>query len=36
MMPSLIRALGRHARRGMTMSEVMKKNHPEEPHWYLG
>ncbi|ORB28463.1 GNAT family N-acetyltransferase [Mycolicibacterium parafortuitum] len=36
MMPSLIRALGRHARRGMTMGEVMKKHHPEEPHWYLG
>ena len=35
MMPRLLLALGRHAGRGMTIAELMKRNHPEEPHWYL-
>lgn len=35
MMPSFLWAIGRHARRGMAVSELMKKHHPEEPHWYL-
>lgn len=35
MMPSFLLALGLQVGRGMGMSELMKKNHPEEPHWYL-
>lgn len=36
MMPSFLLAIGRHVRRGQTIAELMKRNHPEEPHWYLG
>jgi GNAT superfamily N-acetyltransferase len=35
MMPSFLLAMGRHVGRGMGVSEIMKKHHPEEPHWYL-
>lgn len=35
MMPSFLWAMGLQVGRGMGMSELMKKNHPEEPHWYL-
>ncbi len=36
MMPSFLRAIGRHVRRGQSIAELMKQCHPEEPHWYLG
>lgn len=36
MMPAFAMAMGRHTRRGIVVSELMKQNHPEEPHWYLG
>lgn len=36
MMPSFLWAIGRHARRGQSIAESMKRCHPEEPHWYLG
>lgn len=36
MMPSFLLAMGLQVGRGMGISELMKKNHPEEPHWYLG
>ncbi|MCH9669603.1 MAG: GNAT family N-acetyltransferase [Actinomycetia bacterium] len=36
MMPSFLWAIGRRVGRGMAISELMKKHHPEEPHWYLG
>ncbi|MGD9622485.1 MAG: GNAT family N-acetyltransferase [Mycolicibacterium sp.] len=36
MMPPFILAMGRYTRRGIVVSELMKQNHPEEPHWYLG
>ncbi|VEG56685.1 N-acetyltransferase GCN5 [Mycolicibacterium aurum] len=35
MMPGFLLAMGRHVGRGMGISELMKKHHPEEPHWYL-
>lgn len=35
MIPSFLLAMGRHARRGQRIAELMKRNHPEEPHWYL-
>jgi GNAT superfamily N-acetyltransferase len=35
MMPSFMLALGRHVGRAMGVAELMKRNHPEEPHWYL-
>ena len=35
MMPSFIRAFGLRASAGRQVAELMKKNHPEEPHWYL-
>lgn len=35
MMPSFLLAVGRHVRRGQSVAELMKRNHPEEPHWYL-
>ena len=35
MMPRLLLALGRRSGRGMAISELMKRHHPEEPHWYL-
>jgi len=35
MMPSLVRALGSRLAVGWQTSEMMKRAHPEEPHWYL-
>ncbi len=35
MMPSFLLAIGRYVRRGQSVAELMKRNHPEEPHWYL-
>ncbi len=35
MMPGLLLALGGALRRGLGAAELMKKAHPEEPHWYL-
>jgi len=35
MMPGFLLAMGRHVRRGQGIAELMKRNHPEEPHWYL-
>ena len=34
-MPGLFLAFGRSLRRGLEVEELMKKMHPEEPHWYL-
>lgn len=33
--PSLFLAFGRSLNRGLAITEMMKKVHPEEPHWYL-
>lgn len=35
MMPAFLLAMGRQVGRGQAMADLMKKNHPEEPHWYL-
>jgi ribosomal protein S18 acetylase RimI-like enzyme len=35
MMPAFLLAMGLQVGRGMGVSELMKKHHPEEPHWYL-
>ncbi|HYO00798.1 MAG TPA: GNAT family N-acetyltransferase [Mycobacterium sp.] len=34
-MPGLLLAFGRSLQRGLVLEEMMKKAHPEEPHWYL-
>jgi GNAT superfamily N-acetyltransferase len=34
-MPRLLLAFGTTLRRGLEADELMKKAHPEEPHWYL-
>ncbi len=34
-MPGLYLAFGRSLRKGLEVEEMMKKAHPEEPHWYL-
>ena len=34
-MPGLLVAFGRSLKRGLVLEEMMKKAHPEEPHWYL-
>ena len=34
-MPGLFLAFGLSLRRGIAAEELMKANHPEEPHWYL-
>jgi GNAT superfamily N-acetyltransferase len=34
-MPRLLWTFGRQLARGAQLSELMKKVHPEEPHWYL-
>lgn len=34
-MPSLVLTFGRTLRRGQQVDELMKRHHPEEPHWYL-
>ncbi|MGW0160531.1 GNAT family N-acetyltransferase [Mycobacterium sp. NPDC003323] len=33
--PSMLWTFGAAVRRGMQVSELMKRSHPEEPHWYL-
>ena len=35
MMPALIRALGSRLLAARALSELMKRGHAEEPHWYL-
>ncbi|MGV0653026.1 GNAT family N-acetyltransferase [Mycolicibacterium thermoresistibile] len=35
MMPAFLRAFGRRAAAARQADELMKKHHPEEPHWYL-
>ncbi|MGV9799158.1 GNAT family N-acetyltransferase [Mycobacterium sp. NPDC003449] len=35
MLPALVLAFGRSLGRGKQIAELMKKHHPEEPHWYL-
>lgn len=35
MMPSYLLATGGRTARGRQVGELMKKQHPEEPHWYL-
>lgn len=34
-MPRLLWTFGRSLERGLVIEEMMKKVHPEEPHWYL-
>lgn len=34
-MPRLLWTFGRQVARGIQLDELMKKVHPEEPHWYL-
>ncbi|MFC4373569.1 GNAT family N-acetyltransferase [Nocardia halotolerans] len=36
MLPSILRALGRRALVGKKLGDLLKENHPGEPHWYLG
>ncbi|SDD51139.1 Acetyltransferase (GNAT) family protein [Mycolicibacterium neoaurum] len=33
--PSMLLTFGKAVRRGMQVSELMKRSHPNEPHWYL-
>ncbi|MEH3129496.1 MAG: GNAT family N-acetyltransferase [Mycolicibacterium neoaurum] len=33
--PSMLLTFGGAVRRGMQVSELMKRSHPDEPHWYL-
>jgi len=35
MTPTLVRVLGLRAMQGHAVQELMKRAHPEEPHWYL-
>jgi GNAT superfamily N-acetyltransferase len=35
MMPTFLLAMRGESKRGMEVSELMKRHHPEEPHWYL-
>jgi ribosomal protein S18 acetylase RimI-like enzyme len=35
MTPTFIRVFGRRSMRGRAVQELMKRAHPEEPHWYL-
>lgn len=34
-MPGLLLTFGAALTRGLAVTEMMKKTHPEEPHWYL-
>jgi GNAT superfamily N-acetyltransferase len=36
MTPTFIRVFGARSTRGLAVQELMKRIHPEEPHWYLG
>jgi GNAT superfamily N-acetyltransferase len=35
MTPTFIRVFGLRSMRGRAVQELMKRTHPEEPHWYL-
>ncbi|OBK53340.1 GNAT family N-acetyltransferase [Mycobacterium sp. 1081908.1] len=35
MLPNFIRVFGLRSARARTVQELMKQEHPEEPHWYL-
>jgi ribosomal protein S18 acetylase RimI-like enzyme len=35
MLPGYFRAGGTRMKHGLAVDELMKQNHPEEPHWYL-
>ena len=35
MTPTFLRVFGLRSMRGRAVQEVMKRAHPEEPHWYL-
>lgn len=35
MMPGFLLAMGGRTRRGMQITELMRRTHPDEPHWYL-
>lgn len=35
MLPTFLLAMRGESKRGMEVSELMKRHHPEEPHWYL-
>lgn len=35
MIPGFLLAMGGRTARGRQIAELMKKRHPEEPHWYL-
>jgi GNAT superfamily N-acetyltransferase len=35
MTPTFVRVFGLRSMRGRTVQELMKRAHPEEPHWYL-
>ncbi|MHA7653568.1 GNAT family N-acetyltransferase [Mycobacterium sp. ML4] len=34
-LPTFLRIFGSQSKRGRTVQEMMKRAHPEEPHWYL-
>jgi ribosomal protein S18 acetylase RimI-like enzyme len=36
MTPTFVRVFGLRSMRGRAVQELMKRAHPEEPHWYLG
>ncbi len=36
MIPAFVRAVGTDVKRARLAEALMKQNHPEEPHWYLG
>lgn len=35
MTPTFVRVFGARSKRGRAVQELMKRLHPEEPHWYL-
>lgn len=35
MLPAFVRAFGNRIGHGQQVAELLKDNHPEEPHWYL-
>jgi ribosomal protein S18 acetylase RimI-like enzyme len=35
-LPDMLRALGRHATRALRTLNHVERQHPKEPHWYLG
>jgi GNAT superfamily N-acetyltransferase len=36
MLPTFLLTMLGHAKRGQEVDDLMKRHHPEEPHWYLG